>query len=674
MNYSIRCLISATAALMLILSNGALAQPAALEQEQKPSMATPLTADNLDPADFAEFDGQEKPLSGVDRAQSPQWVIWTNKTQPGHSGLAFGASKTPGARHLRVGFKAPVTVGSVLVRGGGTLSVLKPDAAYPGALDKDADWIPAQRLQNGQVSRDEVTRDEYALWILPPNIQTRALRFTHTPAPADANYAGFLGGAFVLSDRASNLAPLAVTAASAGGKYAAHLINGTNDGDRKVWSNLDKNQAAEATPVVSAENPQWVLLTWPAPVKLSGLQALWAGFSAADAQIYTGPADKHPRDAANSDWKTIARFSGLKNGYPVQLWPNHLDFGQTVTTRALRLKLTAPTTEGHPHLKGDTQSGKRVWLGELMALQALENAPLQTVSFPVSNAEPHPPIPVRFKLEKPGFVTLVIEDASGKRVRNLVSETFFPVGDNVAWWDGTDDLGRDVDAAKHGIYQIPAQFVAPGQYRVRGLVRGEISPRYEFSIYNAGMPPWETADKTGGWLTNHTPPQAALFVPADSAPGGKPLVFLGSYISEGGSGLAWVDLEGRKQGGRGWIGGNWTAAPFLARDAGPQALPGAYAYVASVWTTEKVGKVVSSKAELRLTALTATGDKPILRHVFDAKDADHMTDEIGGLAVRDGILVVSLPLQKQLLFADAKAGTVIGTAPLEDARGLAFRC
>src|SRR4051812_40243592 len=71
----------------------------------------------------------------------------------------------------------------------------------------------------------------------------------------------------------------------------------------------------------------------------------------------------------------------------------------------------------------------------------------------------HPPIPIRFTLAEQGFVTLVIEDAGGVRVRNLVSETPFPRGENTAWWDGLDDLGRDTDAAKHAVYHIPGKLV-----------------------------------------------------------------------------------------------------------------------------------------------------------------------------------------------------------------------
>ena len=255
-------------------------------------------------------------------------------------------------------------------------------------------------------------------------------------------------------------------------------------------------------------------------------------------------------------------------------------------------------------------------------------------------------------------MTLVIDSADGRRVRNLVSETPFPAGPNTVWWDATDDLARDADAARHGVYHIPSQLVAPGTYRVRGLYHAGIDLRYEFSIYNAGSPAWATEDHTGGWLANHTPPSIALFVPGDKAPGGRPLVYLGSYVSEGGDGLAWVDLEGRKQGGVGWVGGAWTGAPYLARDAGPQALDGVYVYAGSAW-----------EGELRLTAVTRSGDKPVIKYAFPGgKDAS----VISGLAIRNGLLVCSLPKQNELLLVDAKAGKLLATVSLHDPRGLAF--
>ena len=324
-----------------------------------------------------------------------------------------------------------------------------------------------------------------------------------------------------------------------------------------------------------------------------------------------------------------------------------------------------------------------MWLGELLALQPLGDADLSTsILAPPAQLAVHPPIPVRLTLQQAGYVTLVIDDLQGRRVRNLVSQTRLPAGENVIWWDGTDDLGRDPEAARHGVYRIPGRLVAPGEYRVRGLVYPGIDLRYEFSVYNGGSPAWPTADHTGGWLTNHTPPSSALYVPGDQAPGGKPLVYLGSYVSEGGDGLAWVDLEGRKQGGVGWVGGAWTGAPYLARDAGvaarantatgvaaganattgvaagANAATDTFAYAGSAW-----------EGELRLTALTRSGDKPVVKYSFPGgKNASALT----GLAVHNGLMACSLPKQKEILFVDAKAGKVLGAAPVDDPRGLAF--
>lgn len=309
-------------------------------------------------------------------------------------------------------------------------------------------------------------------------------------------------------------------------------------------------------------------------------------------------------------------------------------------------------------------------------------------------AELHPPIPVRFTLQEPGFVTLVIEDASGQRVRNLVSETPFPAGENTAWWDGLDDLGRDPEAAEHAVYHIPGKLVAPGTYRVRGLVRPRIDLRYEFSVYHEGNPPWSTADKGSQWLANHTPPSAVLFVPEDDAPvrPGKPApggqIIAASKVSEGGSGVAWLDLDGHKLHGQMWIGGVWTGATHLARDEGDAPVPGVYAYTASAWQGDQYN---GGKPELRLFQLLRAADaksaprdtrfgfgedRAVLKPNFTlppfSKAEDAAQYPLSGLAVRNGLVVVALGIYNQLLFVDAKAGRVVSTTTLERPRGLAF--
>ena len=351
----------------------------------------------------------------------------------------------------------------------------------------------------------------------------------------------------------------------------------------------------------------------------------------------------------------------------------------------------------------------------LAAASVAQAAPPATPQSPTPAQSPgaaHAPIPIHFTLSAPGYVTLVIDNAEGNRVRNLVSDTLFPAGPNTTWWDGSDDLTRTPGAADHGVYLIPPHLVSPGRYTVRGIVHSAIDLHYEMTGYGAGSPPWETPNSSGhwlagftpawgsivhssplvsvtggsgGWLTNHTPGSAALFVPADRAiTGSQPLIYLGSYVSEGGSSLAWVDLNGHKQGGRGWIGGDWTGAPYLARDTGSG--PDHSIYTAAVWGSQKVPSP-TGPMQLRITALTAHGDRSVLSYPFQGggtrqpydplartaagHDALYI-DQIAGLSVRNGVLAVSLAMRNELVLVNAVAGKVIGILQLEDPRGSVF--
>ena len=100
------------------------------------AFATAIRPEDVDNAAFTQWvEGRETPVANKDGVLA---FLWTTKTAPSHSALPFGDSKNPGVRHLRVGFKQAVPVGSLLVRGGGTLSVLKPAAAAPGKLEDDS--------------------------------------------------------------------------------------------------------------------------------------------------------------------------------------------------------------------------------------------------------------------------------------------------------------------------------------------------------------------------------------------------------------------------------------------------------------------------------------------------------------------------------------------------------
>lgn len=311
------------------------------------------------------------------------------------------------------------------------------------------------------------------------------------------------------------------------------------------------------------------------------------------------------------------------------------------------------------------------------------------VQAPAVGAQPadHPPIPIEFTLARAGVVTLVIEDAQGMRVRNLVSETPFSAGTNTVYWDGLDDLGRDPEAAAHAVYHVPGKVVAPGRYTVRGLVREPLDLRYEFTVYNPGRPPWKTSSTRSQWLTNHTPPGTLCYVPAGQAPSREGTnspaqMLIGSYVAEGGSGLAWVDLDGNKLHGQMWVGGVWTGAEQIGRDLGPEPVPGVYAYVASSWKGDKYN---GNLAEIRLHKLVndfqklaaprdtrmGSGEDPaVLAPTWKFPGTNVVG--IGGLAAWNGLVVVSLPKMDALLLVDAAHARVLGTAALPAPRGLAF--
>ncbi|HVJ45518.1 MAG TPA: hypothetical protein VM511_03965, partial [Luteolibacter sp.] len=463
----------------------------------------------------------------------------------------------------------------------------------------------------------------------------------------------------------------ATAGASTNNQDANRIINGSHDA-WNAWQNQEKGKAPENAPVISAEHPEFVTLTWREPVSLDGLVAIWAGIATAEIHAFQGPESHNPKDAPEADWTPVASYEGIRHDYATQFWPNLLKFPKTVKTRAIRVRaLQAGANASHANNNG----GKRVWLGELMAVRDLGKEPLKAPTVVAKDEAPKAPIPVRFKLDKPAYVSLVVEKPDGFRVRNLVSETFFEAGDNTVWWDGTDDLGRDADAADHGVYNIPVRFVEPGQYRVRGIIRDAIRPHYEFSVYTTGNPPWSTEDNTGAWLANHSPPQAAAFVPASQSPTGTPVVYLGCYVTEGPSGLAWVDpAAGKKLGGKKWIGGHWTAAPFLARDAGSKAIPDTHVYVGSTWETDKGTGI----GELRITALTKSGDKEILKLNLgklaeqSAGAGERTEDLLGGIAVHDGVVVAAMKLNNKLLFIDSAAGKVIREVPVDHPSGIAF--
>jgi len=642
---------------------------------------TPATNKTLGADGFAQWEnGVLKPYV-VQRGVAE--VLVTQTTPTSWHAPDFGVSNRLGVRHLRIPLNEEIPVGTLLIYGQGYVSVLKPgnDPAKADPADESL-WIPGRRVFDPSVTSSEegLDRGSYAFWVFPPGTKTRAFRFSHSPLPTDREFSGWLGGIYVLKNRYVNVAPRALPVTSAELQKAERLIDGLNNG-WQTWDNGEKG----AQLAVSAERPESAILVWDEPAKLRGVGTIWSGFGSAAVDVYVGPENVHPKESKNpADWKEIAASDKVAIGYGI-VDPNWFDFGQTITTRAVRLRMMSTTPNTHEHIVGGVFNGKRIWLGEIFAMTPLGDTDDLLAAMPKKEVfEDHPPIPIRFTLPEDALVTLVVEKEDGTRVRNLIADKPFSKGENTVYWDGSNDLLRDTEASLHGLYNLPKQLVEPGTYQVRGLYHPPIRLRYEMSVYNEGTPTWSTADNTGGWLTNHTPPSCALWVPAENSVTGSPLVYLGSYVSEGGHGLAWFDVQAdkdrgilaTKKGGVGWVGGNWTGAQHLTRDLGQNRVEDHYMYVASAWGMSDNNHDENQNGEVRVSALRPNGSYAVVKYTFKPKKFGYGENgwgpNLGGVAVHDGVAVLSMSKLNQLVCLDVKDGKVLDTIDWESPGGVAF--
>jgi hypothetical protein len=265
-------------------------------------------------------------------------------------------------------------------------------------------------------------------------------------------------------------------------------------------------------------------------------------------------------------------------------------------------------------------------------------------------------IPVRFSLDAAGYATLVIEDAAGNRVRNLIAETQLPAGDNLLYWDGYDDGVRD----ERG--NLVRKRVAAGQYRVRGLTHDGIHLTYEFPIYSGGNPPWKTPDKSGAWMADHTPPLGAVFLPAGLSPygEGKPQVLLSAIVAEAGDPLIFADKNGQRIYGEHFFG--WDGGIAVTRDMGTPTDPSIYAYAVSAREEHAVLRALRKNDRgVEIAKIPAVIPMP--------REPVHIGVSV---AVYNGLAVVSMPVDNKLVFIDTKERKQIGTASMPSVRGVYF--
>lgn len=440
---------------------------------------------------------------------------------PPHSSWRTDAT-TETVRHFRIAFTRPIRIGTIIGDlGGCTVSYLKPGAKPPGDVADESQWMPVDEF---------AARGSFRAVVFPPGVETMAVRLTHRlPQPPREPEPTRIAGLAFLAGRLANVAAEALPEVESYPTADAAQIEAwgphrLNDGSLGEW----KNARPESRPI-TAEDPEWAILSWARPHRLSGVWLVNVFGKRVAVDAYTGAPAVRASLAPPNAWREVGRAE-----VPVWWRPPYTDFivpfDEPVATTAVRIRIVEPWTTENPDIAYATQNGKLrnlAAIGEILALEDIGNAPPPR---PQVAVEERPPVAVRYRMPMDGFVTLVINDATGRRVRNLIAGAERKAGAQTEWWDGCDDAGN---------------LVAPGKYQVVGVARGPLNLRYQFTVYWSGKTPWLTPDGTGGWLSDHCPPCAAAVV------GDR--IFIGAALAESGHTIMALDMNGRKLWGTQWL-------------------------------------------------------------------------------------------------------------------------
>lgn len=244
-----------------------------------------------------------------------------------------------------------------------------------------------------------------------------------------------------------------------------------------------------------------------------------------------------------------------------------------------------------------------------------------------------------------GQVSVNILDKDGRIVRELVSESTQPAGPCEMTWNALDWAGHRV---------------APGAYRWVADIHPAISAKYLGSVGSSGLPPYETADGTGGWGSDHCNP---LDVAVDAA-GAR--YFLWRSISEMGMSLVKLDAAGKTL---------WRVRPPNHTGFGDfwsVAVDDRFAYTLIGATRVELCRVLAATGRSaafdngQLFIPVGTKDVPVLTKIDPPRASGT------GLAVRGGLAYISLYHENAIAVVDISKSAVVKRWNLARPCGLAF--
>ncbi len=280
-------------------------------------------------------------------------------------------------------------------------------------------------------------------------------------------------------------------------------------------------------------------------------------------------------------------------------------------------------------------------------------APLSLAEHRATIAERRLAIAMQFEQPMDGRLTVVINDAQGQRVRNLVSGQSYDQGPVDLSWDGLDDNGN---------------LVPPGEYRWETASHPGIKPVYELSFYNHGAPPWRDGTPGSGWLSDHCNPLTA------TAAGDR--IWIGSVLSEAGNTIIQLTPDGKKTADMNKPAQIGFGAAFLAADDKYlYALNEGYSGYAGTlkdlgggkWTCLRPSTVLRYDFDGKLVPFSRQKPEVVLsENVYEGTDVRRgarrrapLPDNLGGAAAIDGKLYVSMRKDNAIVILDRESGETL---------------
>jgi hypothetical protein len=256
------------------------------------------------------------------------------------------------------------------------------------------------------------------------------------------------------------------------------------------------------------------------------------------------------------------------------------------------------------------------------------------------------PVAIPYTLPRAARVTLAINDATGRRVRNLVPAQPRKKGKNTEYWDGLDDNG------------LP---VPPGKYTYTALSHQGIHANWTMSFCSPGNPTWGTPDGRGAFYGDHTAAQAV-------AAAGQ-YVALACPMGEAGQHLIGCDLTGQRL---------WGLANRVFADGRRISLAtdGKLLWIAmDVKSQPYIYRVEIANgryAPWKLTAKDAAGrEYQVLElPVSELTAGDDVN--LSAIALRANVLAVALTRENRVDLRDAETGAVLAKLAVDSPRAVAF--